>query len=363
MQQADAKPCTIRKGTPGAPATPGPDYATTKSQVSISRGVSEGGSSGAVLAETINTDDRSYSPPSPSKPQTPAADIRTDGDDSDMLDGHATDGGAAAVAAVPASPDPVVPAPPTLLHPAPPSMYAPLTAYAAAAPPAPLPFAAMLTVPPPQARLETLIGTSGSVQAVAALNGHGLVVSGNVGGVPFSGVIGSTPALQYTGNGDAAAAAPPAAAAAAAEPPPGATKRARLTPQPRLLPPPRLPDTVEALLARLSLCVDGGPVASAAVPSGGALGSTQGERAAAMWMRLDPHKRDLVQQAVRADEDRYKTEVQARDAAMVRDAATRRRDDALRAAEETMTNVCPPHSVCIPAPPHSRGVGESRRTC
>lgn len=335
---------TTRDGTAGASAGAGTDRGTAKSQLSLSHQISDGGSSGAALAANGNLDEYSFLPQTPGVEQSP--DIHDGAGDADMRDSHA--GGAAAAAVPPPQPlEPSAPAvaaapSPALLHSAP-GMYAPLTAYAAAAPPTALPFAAMLTGPvPAQARLESLIGTNGAVHAVAAMNGHGLVVSGSLGGVPFSGVIGSAPGMQISGSMSSVEAS---AAEAAAEPLPSASaKRARLMPQPRHLSRPQLPDTVEALLARLSVCVDGGPVASAGVASGGALGSTQGERAAAMWMRLDAHKRDIVQQAVRADEDRYRTEVQARDATMVRDAALRRRDEALRAAEETMTNVCPPSS-------------------
>eukprot|EP00892_Ulva_mutabilis_P000915 jgi/Ulvmu1/10824/UM069_0060.1 len=362
-QHMEIKPSISQEG--GGGAGPFPDRVSAKSQASISREISEGGSSGAAFA-AAGMDDAAVPPPaSPTKEERALTDAM---EDANMLDDPpAPDSGAAAAVPPPQEPPPAgassgaaaLPTlPPTLLHPAP-GMYAPLTTYAASAPPPPLPFAAMMTAPPPHSRLEALVGTSGSLCAVSALGGHGLVVSGSVGGVPITGVIGA-----------ASGGLPAAVPAAGAEPSvvggaAAAAKRVRLTAQPRLLPSPRLPDTVESLLARLSVCVDGGPVASAATPQGGLLGSTQGERAAGMWMRLDAHKRDMVQQAVRADEDRYKCEVQARDAAQVRERATLRRDEVLRAAEETMlackgtllghAAAAPPatHAAPLPNPPGS----------
>ena len=199
-QAPEVKPCASLDGAAGLSAANNVDRPTAKSQASMSVAISEGGSSGAAFGTTTNVEDQCFAPPSPSKHSPGPADSI---DDAHMHEDPAVDGSAAPPAAAASVPPPqelggasagaaamAPPAPPALLHSAP-GMYAPLTAYAAAAPPTPLPFAAMLTAQPPQMRIESLIGSTGSVQAVGSAGGHGLIVSGSVGGVPFSGVVGA----------------------------------------------------------------------------------------------------------------------------------------------------------------------------
>ena len=129
----------------------------------------------------------------------------------------------------------------------------------------------------------------------------------------------------------------------------------------------QLPDTIESLLARLAVASessepsenpDKGSAARAGGANGDALSPLKGvpassERAISMWQSLDMHKRSMVQNAVRADEERYRAEVCLRDAQIALEAAQQRRDSALCAASDTLTAVCP-HHPCFIAPEYTQ---------
>jgi hypothetical protein len=222
------------------------------------------------------------------------------------------------------------------------------------------------------APLSSLVGKKGCVEAVSTAGAYGVLIKGLIDGRHFMGVLGGGL------NTSSASSSTPVATVEDRSAKPAnefqAPKRARTSSEALRSPQSsskelQLPDTIESLLTRLVIAPEQGhehservattrvATAMEAACAGGASclpplknGPTSSDRAIAIWQNLDSHKRSMVQNAVRADEERYRAEVCLRDAQIAVEAAQRRRDSAMNAASNTLAIVRqlplhPPHTL------------------
>lgn len=236
----------------------------------------------------------------------------------------------------------------------------------------PLPLAAVLQSHP-VASLSSLVGKKGSVEAVSSAGAYGVLLTGAIEGQQFMGVLGCSSVTSSCATTPAARAAATISTTAAAcnlvtaqsggvgnegsdmEYELQAPKRPRTSSEAphstqsssKHL---QMPDTIESLLSRLGVVSEFGdellekgattrPCGTNSLPRLKAVPGSS-DRAVAVWQQLDSHKRSMIQNAVRADEERYRAEVCLRDAQIAVEAAQQRRDSALRAASDTLTMVC-----------------------